>query len=64
MQPYLSGWLLQWTVGSSATFSLAMDITRVSFTISSIGITNTLAFYPTPLWLKLLWLKGFMDTVM
>ena len=35
-----------------------MDITRVSFTISLIGITHTLAFDPTLLWLKLLTVKG------
>lgn len=46
------------TVGSSKTFSLAINITRALGTVSVVGITSRLSFDPTPLWLKLLTVKG------
>ncbi|MEW6526126.1 MAG: alcohol dehydrogenase catalytic domain-containing protein [Spirochaetota bacterium] len=46
------------TVGSSKTFSLAMNIARAGGHISLVGITSKLSYDPTPLWLKLLTVKG------
>lgn len=46
------------TVGSSKTFSLAMNITRAGGVVSLVGITHKLSFDPTPLWLKLITVKG------
>ena len=46
------------TVGSSKTIQLAIISTRVRGTVSIIGIGNRLSFDPTPLWLKLITLKG------
>ena len=46
------------TVGSSKTFSLAVNMTRALGTVSVVGITSRLSFDPTPLWLKLLTVKG------
>ncbi|MGB9735754.1 MAG: zinc-dependent alcohol dehydrogenase [bacterium] len=46
------------TVGSSKTFSLAIGATRVRGTVSIIGIGRHLSFDPTPLWLKLITVKG------
>ncbi len=46
------------TVGSSDTFSLAINITRAHGVVSLVGITSRLSFDPTPLWLKRITVKG------
>lgn len=46
------------TVGSSKTFSLAINIARAGGVVSLVGITGKLTYDPTPLWLKLLTVKG------
>ncbi len=46
------------TVGSTKTFSLAINIARAGGQISLVGITNKLSYDPTPLWLKLLTIKS------
>ncbi len=46
------------TVGSTKTFAKAINITRAGGTVSLVGITAKLSFDPTPLWLKLITVKG------
>ncbi|MGQ9842601.1 MAG: zinc-dependent alcohol dehydrogenase [Spirochaetota bacterium] len=46
------------TVGSSQTFNNAITITRAGGTVSLVGIAHKLSYDPTPLWLKLLTVKG------
>jgi (R,R)-butanediol dehydrogenase / meso-butanediol dehydrogenase / diacetyl reductase len=46
------------TVGHSQTFQKAIIVTAAGGTVSLVGIAKTLAFDPTPLWLKLLTIKG------
>lgn len=46
------------TVGSSNTFAKAINITRAGGVVSLVGITAKLSFDPTPLWLKLITVKG------
>ena len=46
------------TVGSSATLNTAMRVTSELGTVSVVGIGKKLKLDPTPLWLKLLTVKG------
>jgi threonine dehydrogenase-like Zn-dependent dehydrogenase len=46
------------TVGHSQTFQKAIIVTAANGTVSLVGIAKTLCFDPTPLWLKLLTVKG------
>ncbi len=46
------------TVGHSPTLQKALIVTRGGGTVSLVGIGNIVRFDPTPLWLKLLTLKG------
>jgi (R,R)-butanediol dehydrogenase / meso-butanediol dehydrogenase / diacetyl reductase len=46
------------TVGYSHTLQTALTVTAGGGTVSLVGIAKTVAFDPTPLWLKLLTLKG------
>jgi threonine dehydrogenase-like Zn-dependent dehydrogenase len=46
------------TVGNARTFQKGLIVTAAGGTVSLVGITKTVAFDPTPLWLKLLTVKG------
>ena len=46
------------TVGHSQTFQKALIVTAAGGTVSLVGIARRLAFDPTPVWLKLLTVKG------
>ncbi len=46
------------TVGHSPTLQSAFIVTRGGGTVSIVGIGNKVSFDPTPLWLKLLTVKG------